>query len=139
MTARGDLSMALGPEDGPPDTSGFDRDVETALRRVVDPCSIATGVPIDLVDMGLVLAASRDAEVVTIRLQLTSNICIQIGIIESKIYEEVGRIDGVERVVVEIDHQAEWLPSMVADHSRRALRERRPFPLTIVSEGQPTA
>ena len=38
-----DISMALVPEDGPPDTSAFDPDVEAALRRIADPCSIATG------------------------------------------------------------------------------------------------
>jgi metal-sulfur cluster biosynthetic enzyme len=110
----------------------FDPEIEAALRRIADPCSIATGVVIDLVDMGLVLAASRAKGVATVRLQLTSNLCMQIGIIESKIYEEVGSIQGVDEVVVEIDHQAEWLPSMVADHARMALRERRPFPITPV-------
>ena len=32
-----------------------------ALRRVVDPCSIATGVPVDLLDMGLVKACASMA------------------------------------------------------------------------------
>jgi metal-sulfur cluster biosynthetic enzyme len=126
------LSMALVPEDGPPDISDFDPDVEEALRRIVDPCSIATGVPIDLVDMGLVLAASRQGTTARVRLQLTSNVCIQIGIIEAKIHDEAGSIEGVEEVVVEIDHQAEWLPSMVNTRAISALRERRRFPLPVV-------
>lgn len=125
--------MALVPEDGPPDTSAFDPEVEAALRRIVDPCSIATGVPIDLVDMGLVLGASREGPVARVRLQLTSNVCIQIGIIEAKIYDEVGGIDGVEQVVVDVDHQAEWLPSMVHPRATAALRERRPFPLPVIT------
>ncbi|MFI5624011.1 iron-sulfur cluster assembly protein [Nocardioides sp. NPDC051685] len=133
MTTDSGLSMALTPEDGPPDTSGFDPSIESALRRIADPCSIATGVPIDLVDMGLVLEASRSGSTANVKLQLTSNVCIQIGIIEAKIYDEVGAVDGIETVVVDIDHQAEWLPSMMADRSRTALRERRPFPLTVLN------
>ena len=34
--------------------------VTEALRRVVDPCSIATGVPINLVDMGIVRGIQID-------------------------------------------------------------------------------
>jgi metal-sulfur cluster biosynthetic enzyme len=126
-------TMALGPQDGPPEITGFDPDVAAALRRIVDPCSIATGVPIDLIDMGLVLGAERRGATVNVKLQLTSNICIQIGIIEAKIHEEVGSISGVEEVVVDIDHQAEWLPSMVAQGAQEALRARRPFPLTVTT------
>lgn len=110
----------------------FDPDVERALRRVADPCSIATGVPIDLVDMGLVLEGSRSGPRARILLQLTSNVCIQIGIIEGSIRDEVSAIEGIEEVEVDIDFQAEWLPSMIAEHSQVALRQRRPFPLEVV-------
>ena len=96
------VSMDLGPQDGPPDTSDFDPEVEAALRQIVDPCSIATGVPINLVQMGMVLAAERDGSTARVTLQLTSNICIQIGIIESRIYEEVGAVDGITEVVVHV-------------------------------------
>lgn len=117
---------------GPPDTSAFDPDIDEALRRIVDPCSIATGVPINLVDMGLVLEAARDGGTARITLQLTSNLCMQLGIIEAKIYEEVGCLAGIDDVAVEVDYQAEWLPSMVARGADAALRERRPFPLTAL-------
>ncbi|MEV8517208.1 iron-sulfur cluster assembly protein [Dactylosporangium sp. NPDC051484] len=131
MTTEQNTSMALGAQDGPPDTTHFDADVEAALRRIVDPCSIATGVPIDLVDMGLVLGAERTGARAVVRLQLTSNVCMQIGIIEAKIHEEVGAIAGVDEVVVDVDYRAEWLPSMVAPAAQRALRVRRPFPLSV--------
>lgn len=133
MKVEHNRSMALGPQDGPPETTHFDPDVDAALRRIVDPCSIATGVPINLVEMGLVLSAERQGTTASIKLQLTSNICMQIGIIEAKIYEEVGTIPGVSEVVVDIDHEAEWLPSMVAPGAQQALRARRPFPLTVTS------
>lgn len=116
-----------------PDTSGFDPAIDAALRRIADPCSIATGVPIDLVSMGLVLEASRVDRAARIRLQLTSNVCIQLGIIEGKIHEEVGALEGIDDVFVDIDFKAEWLPSMIAPDAQKALRARRPFSLTVLS------
>lgn len=117
----------------PIDPTRFDPDLATALRTIADPCSIATGVPIDLIDMGLVLDATRDDATARIRLQLTSNICMQIGIIEAKIRSVVSAIAWVDDVDVEIDYRAEWLPEMMAGHARMALRERRPFPLTPIA------
>lgn len=109
-------------------TVAFDPEIDAALRRIADPCSIATGVPINLADMGLVLQAERAGSTARIVLQLTSTICMQIGIIEAKIREEVGAIDGVDGIEVDIDHAAEWLPSMVAEAAQLELRRRRPFP-----------
>lgn len=123
--------MALVPEDGPPDTSSFDASIEAALRRVADPCSIATGVPIDLVDMGLVLRADRMGRTAQIKLQLTSNVCIQIGIIEAKVRDEVGAVDGIDEVVINVDYDAEWLPSMVDPGAVESLRRRRSFPVAV--------
>jgi len=65
-------------------------------------------------------------------LQLTSNVCIQIGIIEAKIHDEVGSVEGINEVIVEIDHQAEWLPSVISGRAQDELRSRRPFSLTIL-------
>lgn len=113
----------------------FDPGIRDALRRIADPCSIATGVPIDLVDMGLVISARREGTAAQIVLQLTSTICMQIGLIEAKIREEVGRVPGIASVEVEIDHAAEWLPSMIADEARTELRRRRPFATDPAARG----
>nr|WP_271209108.1 iron-sulfur cluster assembly protein [Rhodococcus wratislaviensis]GLK33561.1 hypothetical protein GCM10017611_04030 [Rhodococcus wratislaviensis] len=115
-----------------PDESRFDPDLARTLHSIADPCSIATGVPIDLIDMGLVLAADRDGGIARIRMQLTSNVCMQLGIMEAKIRAEVGALPWVEDVEVDIDYAAEWLPEMVAERAQSALRDRRPFPLTVV-------
>jgi metal-sulfur cluster biosynthetic enzyme len=103
----------------------YDPDLESALLAIVDPCSIATGVPISLVDMGLVVVAERRGTTAVIRLQLTSPMCIQVGIIHTKILEEVGRVPWVDEIDVDIDHQAEWLPSMIDVAATAALRKRR--------------
>jgi len=125
------MTFELDPV-GPPETSAFDPEIAGTLRRIVDPCSIATGVPINLIDMGLVLDAARDGRTARIKLQLTSNLCMQLGNIETKIYEEVGALADIDDVAVAVDYEAEWLPSMVARGADAALRERRPFPLTVL-------
>lgn len=122
--------------DGPRPT--LTASVREALSRVVDPCSIATGVPINLLDMGLVLSADSDADVVTVRLQLTAPFCLQIGIITDKIRTNLLALENVTDVVVEVDHNAEWLPSMVHPSARAKLAARRSFPITPI-ERTPTS
>jgi metal-sulfur cluster biosynthetic enzyme len=98
--------------------------VRAALDRVVDPCSIATGVPISLPDMGLVKDVRAEGDEVVVQLRLTSPFCFQIGLILERIEELTC---GVGTVRVEVDHGDEWLPDMMAAHARRRLRAVRPL------------
>ncbi|MGW6898949.1 metal-sulfur cluster assembly factor [Streptomyces sp. NPDC054919] len=104
-------------------------EVRAALRTVVDPCSIATGVPINLVDMGLINAISVQGRDVAVTLQLTSPFCMQIGLMNERMEEALGRIPGIGKIRIEVDHGAEWVPEMMAETSRAALRRVRPLPL----------
>jgi metal-sulfur cluster biosynthetic enzyme len=97
------------------------------LEKVVDPCSIATGVPINLVAMGLVKNVRRDGERVHITLRLTSPICWQAANIISLIKEQVSRLEGVVSVECEIDPYAEWSPDMMDFAYRVRLRALRPL------------
>jgi metal-sulfur cluster biosynthetic enzyme len=108
--------------------------VRQALRGIADPCSIAAGIPIDLTDMGLVTAITVADGQVTVQLQLTSPFCMQIGLISDQITGVVGALEGVTAVSVDIDHTAEWLPTMVAPEAQRRLRAVRPFPVLTVAE-----
>jgi metal-sulfur cluster biosynthetic enzyme len=99
-----------------------------ALEKVVDPCSIATGVPINLVAMGLVKEVRRDGQHVYIALRLTSPICWQAANILSLIKEQVSRLDGVASMECEIDPYAEWTPDMIDSTYRVRLRALRPLP-----------
>lgn len=111
-----------------------ERRVSDALRTVADPCSIAAGVPIDLIAMGLLAALEVHSGHVTITLRLTGPFCMQIGNIIERVTSAVRAVDGVDTVRVDIDHQAEWLPSMMAPGARSALRQIRPFPIETVPE-----
>ncbi len=99
-----------------------------ALRRVVDPCSIATGVPVDLLDMGLVKDLRFDGSTARVELIVTSPLCMQIGLIVDRVREVLAEVDGVGSVEVTVDARAEWWPGMMAASARQRLREVRPLP-----------
>ncbi|WP_103382108.1 metal-sulfur cluster assembly factor [Pseudonocardia dioxanivorans] len=108
------------------------QEVHGALRTVADPCSIATGVPIDMVGMGLVKGVVVDAGVVTVELQLTSPFCMQIGLMSEQAEKAIGALPGVSEVRIEVDHAAEWMPEDMEQEARDALRRVRPLPLLSV-------
>lgn len=101
--------------------------VHRALDRVVDPCSIATGVPITLADMGLVEDVAVTGGRAHIRLRVTSPFCMHIGNIHERILDVVGEVPGVDAVDLDIDDGMTWLPSMMAPESQRRLRAIRPL------------
>jgi metal-sulfur cluster biosynthetic enzyme len=104
-------------------------DVDRALRSVVDPCSIATGVPISLPDMGLVQqVAVDDAGGVEITLCLTSPVCLQVVNIVEAVERNVGAVPGVSSARCRVDVTAQWMPDMMDAGARRRLRLIRPLP-----------
>lgn len=98
-----------------------------ALRRVVDPCSIATGVPINLVDMGLVKQVESEEGEVRIELRLTSPICWQAANIIAEVERFVAPLPGVRSVQCTLDASSDWMPDMIAPHMRERLRQVRPI------------
>jgi metal-sulfur cluster biosynthetic enzyme len=102
--------------------------VDEALARVVDPCSIATGVPISLADMGLIREVEIDGDRVAVTLCLTSPVCLQAGMIVEAVECRVAEVAGVATVVCRVDAAVEWLPTMMAPSATAALRRLRPVP-----------
>lgn len=101
--------------------------VRDALRRVVDPCSIATGVPIAIEDMGLVKGIRVSGADVVVELRVTSPFCMQIGNLRSRIDEVTRGLHGVACVSVEVDDGNDWLPSMMRADVQSRLRRVRPL------------
>ncbi len=124
---QGPMSPMQGPmnETG---EAGLDP-LRTALRRVVDPCSIATGVPIDLLDMGLVKDLRLEAGIARVELMVTSPLCTQIGLITGQIKDVLAGVDGVDAVEVTVDARAEWWPDMMAASARQRLRAVAALPV----------
>lgn len=102
-------------------------DLAGALDRVVDPCSIATGVPITLRDMGLLQSVTCDDGHAHVVLRLTAPICLQASNIIARVEEVLGELEGVSSVTCEIDPYAEWMPDMMAPAAQARLRAARPL------------
>jgi metal-sulfur cluster biosynthetic enzyme len=110
-----------------PAAGAAEQEVRKALDRVVDPCSIVTGVPITLGDMGLIAGVEVERGEAVVHLRVTSPFCMHIGNMQERIIAVVGEVDGIREVRVEVDDGMEWLPTMIAPHVTRRLREVRPF------------
>lgn len=110
-------------------------EVMDALRGIADPCSIATGRPIDLVDMGLIREVRIDGPTAVIELRLTSPVCFQAANIVQRIELDVRSSTGL-RADVHVDDGAEWMPTMMSADAREELRRVRPWPPAQPSPGR---
>ncbi|WP_344111395.1 metal-sulfur cluster assembly factor [Nocardioides humi] len=96
------------------------------LRTVHDPCSVASGRPINLVDMGMVDRVTiGDDGTVDIYLKLTSPACYLMPYLESESVRAVAEVPGVRSVAVHPDEGLDWSPRMMAE----SVRADRALPL----------
>lgn len=84
--------------------------VLTSLREIVDPCSVALGRPLDLVDMGLIERIDVDSGHVDITVVLTDAACAFYQDMQRQIRDCAGSVDGVRDVEVHIAPKL-WHPS----------------------------
>ena len=97
-----------------------------ALEQVVDPCSIATGAPITIREMGLVKMVRTTDGSVFVALRLTSPFCLQVGNIVERVEQVIGSVRGVKGVQIEVDPRDEWMPGLMSSAARDRLRRLRP-------------
>lgn len=95
--------------------------IRETLDEIKDPCSLATGQPLGLSEMGLVkdvaISAAGD---VTIALRLTSPFCHMIGFFKIEVVRLVSAIPGVHSVSMTADNGLDWSPRDI--HPRAAAR-----------------
>lgn len=103
-------------------------DLAAALATVVDPCSVATGVPLNIVEMGLVRRAERFADRVEVDLRLTAPVCLYAAPMMEAVEQAVKHGCGVSTVVCTADHGLEWMPSDISVDARTRLQLLRPVP-----------
>ena len=109
--------------------------VREALAGVVDPCSIATGLPLTLAEMGMVEDITVEDGRVTVTLVLTSPVCWQAGNIIQAVETSLGRVPGVASVACTVNHDAAWLPGHMDPGAR--LRLRAAWPVDHQGESLP--
>jgi metal-sulfur cluster biosynthetic enzyme len=107
-----------------PDAVDHRRDAILAeLDEIKDPCSMASGVPMGLAEMGLIdtLEISAGGEV-AIRLRLTSPFCHMIGFFKVEAQRRVMGMPGVTSVTLSADNGLDWSPDRIspAAQARRA-------------------
>jgi metal-sulfur cluster biosynthetic enzyme len=78
------------------------------------------GVPVDLLDMGLVKDLRLDGGTAHVELIVTSPLCTQIGLIVDRVREVLAEVDGVGSVEVTVDARAQWWPGMMAASARQS-------------------
>ena len=92
--------------------------IRRELDAIKDPCSLASGVPLGLDEMGIVDTVDVAADgAVEVRLRL-------IGFFKVEADRLVGAIPGVTSVAVKADNGLDWSPSRIslAGQAKRAVR-----------------
>lgn len=96
------------------DATSLDVAVRAALTRVYDPCSVAAGRPLSLVDMGLFLGAWLEAGTLHARFAVTFAGCTMAPHFLRAAEAELARLPGVERVEATVDTTAVWSPDRLS-------------------------
>lgn len=109
------------------------RGVLGVLNEIVDPCSLHSGAPAGLVDMGLVsnlkVIESRHGTEVACQIGVTEMGCFMAAPFVNEARERLRAMPGVTAVTVEVDPDIHWSPErMDTDYRKRleaARQERR--------------
>lgn len=111
--------------------------IRTAMDAIKDPCSVASGVPLGLDEMGLIdtIDVTEDGSV-TVSLRLTAPFCHMIGFFKTEAIAGVSALDGVTSVVLNADNGLDWSPDRMSDAARARreeqlakMRRSRPVPV----------
>lgn len=94
-------------------------EVMGALERCYDPCCRER--EISVVDMGLIEAVEIEGGVVDVKMVLTSGWCPFAARLLEMVEGEVGALEGVERVAVEVVWDPAWTPQRMSEGARRKL------------------
>lgn len=90
-----------------------------ALDEIKDPCSVASGVPMGLGEMGLIGALEvSDLGAVSIELRLTSPFCHMIGFFKTEAHARLMALPGVTSVSLSADNGLDWTPEMISSSSK---------------------
>jgi metal-sulfur cluster biosynthetic enzyme len=100
--------------------------VEQALARVHDPCSVAARSPLSVRDMGLLRGWELgDDGVLDVRMCVTTHACTMLGHIVRGIEEAAGEVDGVSEVRVTVERDVLWGEDMMTPEGRALVAGNR--------------
>ena len=91
----------------------------TLLDEIKDPCSVANGTPMGLVEMGLIDQLEiTDAGAVTIHLRLTSPFCHMIGFFKIEAQRLLSSLSHITSVALIADKGLDWSPDRMSPTAR---------------------
>lgn len=99
--------------------------IRDELDAIKDPCSLASGIPLGLTEMGIVDVVTVTPEgAATVSLRLTSPFCHMIGFFKNETDRIVGALPGINSVTLIADDGLDWSPSRIsaAGQAKRAAR-----------------
>ena len=104
---------------------GLAERIREELDAIKDPCSVASGIPLGLNEMGLVDTVEVEADgAALVRLRLTSPFCHMIGFFQQEMQRIVGALPEVTSVRIVADNGLDWSPSRISP-AAQARREAR--------------
>ena len=93
-----------------------DKDVLDSLRSVLDP-----ELGINIVDLGLIYGVKVNGKKVNVKMTFTTPACPLLQYIVSEVEERVGKINGVEEVVVQLAWDPPWNPDKISAEGKKQL------------------
>ena len=96
--------------------------IDGQLRHIIDPCSVGSANPMNIVEMGLVKTVEIDGGTVRIEMCLTSPTCMMLEHFVAEATRLLGTLPGVTRVDVRGDLGLDWTPDRIDENARRRRR-----------------
>jgi metal-sulfur cluster biosynthetic enzyme len=103
------------------------RDVESTLNAITDPCSVASGVPIGLVDMGIVESVEMQSDYsVKVTLLPTFPGCIYTAVFAHEIQAKLAELEWTSEIDIVVEAGgALWDEDRMSATARTRLHEAR--------------
>jgi metal-sulfur cluster biosynthetic enzyme len=123
----------------PASANDLDRQVNDALGRVYDPCSVAVNNPLSIVDMGLVRDWRVDDEGhISVVMCVTGPGCMMFPKFIDAARNELTKLDFVSSVEVRMDLSVLWTEDLMTDRGRQLQnqRHRRTYEISPVQPRQ---
>ena len=92
----------------------------SALREIEDP-----EIPVSLVDMGLIVSVdyAETTRAASLKITYTAMGCPAVDMIQDDIRARLLRLDGVDKVDIEVVWDPVWTRKRLSEHARATMRE----------------
>ncbi|MFP2926341.1 metal-sulfur cluster assembly factor [Pyxidicoccus sp. 3LG] len=102
-----------------------EQELRARIQDIPDPCSCATGVPLGIGEMGLIQSLECHEGRVTVRMHITSPMCMMAAYFMREIEQRLQPVEGVASVHVEFDQSLQWTPKDIQPEAQQRLAAKR--------------